>query len=427
MAAPKIPVNSVSNSVAQEQNITPWDVSGEIGQDGKVKPINYDKLVDQFGTKLIDDALLQRFEHVTGHKPHRLLRRGIVFSHRDLEVILDRYEKKDPFFIYTGRGPSSDVMHIGHMVPFELTKWLSDVFEVPLVVMLTDDEKYLISSMDRSTEEYKRFARENAKDIIAVGFNPERTFIFSDFDFMGGEFYRNVVQIAKRISRGTADASFGFDSTTNIGKVHFTAIQALKYAKPPLIHARFLDGLQGPGSKMSASVESTAIYLSDSPKQTSKKINQRAFSGGQETVQEHRAKGGNPEVDISYRYLTFFLEDDEELQRIEQDYRSGKMLTGEIKKICADELTKFCVSFQERRAKVTDEILDQFMTPRPLICRGVRSDTILAATEITIVLKDSSDAKDPGSKNQAKKLEKLRLIEAKKVNKHGGKEDKVED
>jgi tryptophanyl-tRNA synthetase len=121
-----------------EQSVNPWSVSGVVGEDGKVKPIDYDKLVDQFGTKLIDDALLERFERVTGQKPHRFLRRQIVFSHRDLEAILDKYEKNEPFFIYTGRGPSSDTMHIGHMVPFMLTKWLSDVFQVPLIVMLTD-------------------------------------------------------------------------------------------------------------------------------------------------------------------------------------------------------------------------------------------------------------------------------------------------
>jgi tryptophanyl-tRNA synthetase len=45
--------------------------------------------------------------------------------------------------------------------------------------------------------EYEAYARDNAKDIIAVGFDPERTFIFSDFDFMGGEFYRNIKRIAK--------------------------------------------------------------------------------------------------------------------------------------------------------------------------------------------------------------------------------------
>jgi tryptophanyl-tRNA synthetase len=126
-----------------QQDVNPWNVTGEVGEDGKVKAINYNKLVDQFGTKVIDDGLLARFGRVTGHKLHRYLRRGIVFSHRDLKLILDKHEKKQPFFIYTGRGPSSDIMHLGHMVPFQLAKWLSDVFDVPVIVMLTDGKYHL--------------------------------------------------------------------------------------------------------------------------------------------------------------------------------------------------------------------------------------------------------------------------------------------
>ena len=52
----------------REQNVNPWSVTGEVDEDGNVKPINYNKLVEQFGTKLIDEALLERFERVTGHK-----------------------------------------------------------------------------------------------------------------------------------------------------------------------------------------------------------------------------------------------------------------------------------------------------------------------------------------------------------------------
>lgn len=85
------PEQSAAASVSKKQDVNPWNVSGEVGEDGSVKPIDYSKLVEQFGTKLIDEALLERFERVTGHKPHRFLRRQIVFSHRDLETILDRY------------------------------------------------------------------------------------------------------------------------------------------------------------------------------------------------------------------------------------------------------------------------------------------------------------------------------------------------
>lgn len=108
-------------TVQAEQDVNPWSVSGEI-VDGVPIAIDYMKLINQFGTQAIDVNLLKRFEAVTGHKPHRLMRRGIVFSHRDLTIILDRHEQGKPFFLYTGRGPSSDSMHIGHSIPFAFTK-----------------------------------------------------------------------------------------------------------------------------------------------------------------------------------------------------------------------------------------------------------------------------------------------------------------
>lgn len=95
-------------STAREQVVTPFDVSGGVDETGKVVAIDYDKLISTFGSRKIDKELLDRFEKVTGRKPHRMLRRGLVFSHRDLNLILDKYEKGIPFFLYTGRGPSSD-------------------------------------------------------------------------------------------------------------------------------------------------------------------------------------------------------------------------------------------------------------------------------------------------------------------------------
>lgn len=67
---------------------------------------------------------------------------------------------------------------------------------------------------------------------------------------------------------------------------------------------------------MSASNPNTSIFLTDTPKQIKSKVNKHAFSGGQVTVEEHREKGGNCDVDIAYQYLTFFLEDDEKLLQI---------------------------------------------------------------------------------------------------------------
>lgn len=45
-------------------------------------------------------------------------------------------------------------------------------------------------------------------------------------------------------------------------------------------------------------------------------VNKHAFSGGRDTVEEHRRFGGNCDVDVSFMYLTFFLEDDDKLEQI---------------------------------------------------------------------------------------------------------------
>ncbi len=140
--------------------------------------------------------------------------------------------------------------------------------------------------------------------------------------------------------------------------------------KPALIHSKFLTALQGPGGKMSSSNPNSAIFMTDTPKQIKNKINRHAFSGGQETVEDHRRLGGNPDVDVSYIYLTYFEDDDAKLAKIYDDYKSGALLTGELKKLAIDLLQEYVQQFQERRNKVTDEVLDGFMKPRQLEWRG---------------------------------------------------------
>ena len=90
------------------------------------------------------------------------------------------------------------------------TRWLQDVFDVPLVIMMTDDEKYLFSKQIYTRDEIRTFTNKNARDILAVGFDVKKTFLFCDFDFMGGSFYENVVKISRCITYNTSKAVFGF-------------------------------------------------------------------------------------------------------------------------------------------------------------------------------------------------------------------------
>ncbi|KAI5954641.1 WRS1 [Candida jiufengensis] len=389
-----------------EQKITPWEVEGAV-VDGKAQGIDYDKLINQFGTKAITQETLARFKEVTGQEPHPFLKRGVFFSERDLHRILDLYEHGESFFLYTGRGPSSDSMHLGHMVPFIFTKWLQEVFDVPLVIELTDDEKFLFKPK-LTIDDVKKFAVENAKDIIAVGFKPDNTFIFSDLQYMGGAFYENVVRTSRQITQSTAKAVFGFNDSDCIGKIHFASIQIatafpssfpdvlnlppktpclipcaidqdpyfrvcrdvadkLKFSKPALIHAKFFPALQGATTKMSASDTTTSIFMDDTPKQIQKKINKYAFSGGQALAEDHRKYGGNPDLDVAYQYLSFFSYDDEKLEKLSEGYKKGEILSGEMKKECIEVLQEFVAAYQKRRSKVNEEVVNSFMKPHMLV------------------------------------------------------------
>jgi len=396
----KLKVEDSVNEETEEDVVDPWNVTS-----ASDKGIDYDKLIKKFGSKKIDDVLIERMEKITGKKVHRFLRRGVFFSHRDMHKVLDDVEKKKPFFLYTGRGPSSTAMHMGHLIPFIFTKWLQETFDVPLVIQLTDDEKFLFK--DLKLDDAKKLALENAKDIIALGFDMNKTFIFSDFMHIGGAFYENMIDIMKHVTFNQVKGIFGFDGSTNIGKIMFPAVQAapsfsssfpfifggkkdvtclipcaidqdpyfrmtrdvapvLKFKKPALLHSTFFPSLQGAQTKMSASDANSSIFLSDTPKQIKNKINKYAFSGGGATVEEHKEKGGNCDVDISYQYLTFFLEDDDKLEQIRQDYTKGELLTGFLKKELIDVLTPIVTAHQEARKTITDEIVKEYMRPRSL-------------------------------------------------------------
>lgn len=390
-----------SKQVNEDDIVDPWTVTSKSDAG-----VDYDKLIKRFGCSRIDDALIERLEKVAGKPVHPLIKRGIFFSHRDLHILLNMVESGKKFYLYTGRGPSSDSMHVGHLIPFIVTKWLQETFDVPLVIQLTDDEKTLWKEL--TVEQSMKMARENAKDIIAVGFDIKKTFIFADLDFMGrcSAFYQNIIRIQKCVTFNQVKGIFGFGDSDVIGKIGFPAVQAapafsttfpfifgndkipvlipcaidqdpyfrmtrdvaprLGFTKPALIHSSFFPALQGAKTKMSASDMNSAIFLTDTPKQIKNKINKHAFSGGRPTLEEHREQGGNTDVDVSFQLLRFFLYDDAELERIRLAYSKGEMLSGEIKKIAIETLQPIVADHQIRRKEVTDEILEEFLTLRRL-------------------------------------------------------------
>jgi len=370
----------------KEFKVTPYEVSGKV---------DYSKLIKEFGISKIDNMLLERIKKHTGEL-HPMLRREIFFAHRDLNWLLDEYEKGNKFFIYTGRGPSGPI-HLGHLGTWIFTKWLQDKFDVELWFQFTDDEKFLFK--DKSFDEIQKWTNENMLDVIALGFNPDKTHFLVDTKH-ASLIYPEAIKFAKKITLSTVKAAFGFNDSSNIGQVFYTSMQAvpaiipsvlkrknipcliplavdqdphfrvardiypkLGFYKPSLIHGIFLPPLSGISGKMDSSGkgDTEAILTTDSPKEVENKIKKYAFSGGQPSLQEHRKKGGNPDIDVSYQYLKMLFEpDDKKLKKIHDDYKSGKLLTGELKEILIEKINSFLKHHQQEREKAKSKI-EKFM------------------------------------------------------------------
>lgn len=368
--------------------VTPYEVEGAI---------DYSKLIKEFGVSPLDERTFERLKKHT-KELHPFIRRGVFFAHRDLNWLLDEYEKGNKFFVYTGRASSKGSrVHLGHLIPWILCKWLQDKFDVEMWFQFPDEEKFLYKD-DVSLQDTEKATYEDMLDVIALGFDPKKTHFLIDTKH-ANLMYKEACRVAKKITFNTVKSSFGFDDSMNIGSIFYTSMQAvpaflpsvikgknipcliplgidqdthfrisrdvmpkLGYYKPAIIHNVFLPPLTGIGGKMAASgADSGAIYTTDSPKEVERKIKKYAFSGGRDTLEEHRKLGGNPDVDISFQYLKmFFEEDDKKLKKIESDYRAGKLLSGELKQILIDKINIFLKDHQKKREDAK-KIIDKFI------------------------------------------------------------------
>lgn len=461
-----------------DKALTPWAVSGIV---------NYMAQINRFGTNAIDGALIQRWERVTKMKAHTWLRRGIVFSHQDIDSILNCVEQGIPIFLYTGRGPSSESMHMGHMVPFKFTKYLQDALNCIVVIQMSDDEKFLFKDGNRDVDlkKFNELTYKNAKDIIACGFDKNKTYIFSNLETNGGDLYFNNILIAKATTMNTIKATYGIGETVDeavlkvvkealekelkkeepdqesirsfekllknngnkesnsIGQcmwpvfqcgpafatsfkslfiraitnalktknmpdmVHKNMKKALKelstigktqsmmclvpmaidqapyfrmardvahtlgHPKPAVIHSEFLPGLHQAHGKMSSTANDTAtLFLDMDEKIIRNVIKKHAFSGGKTTLNEHKMYGGNISIDISYQYLTYFLDDDNELKQIAEKYSAGDMTSGDLKNITANKIAEVITEHQHNKAAITDDDLAEFFNPSRVLDIG---------------------------------------------------------
>jgi tryptophanyl-tRNA synthetase len=367
-----------SNNKPMGNKIDPW-------KDQAIR--DYAKLLREFG--------IQDFRPLARRipEPSLCMRRGIIFGHRNFGRILDAVKKKQKFVMLTGLMPSGR-FHIGHkMVADEIIYLQGQGARTYLLV--ADIEAY--NMRGGSLDELRKTAiEEYLINYIALGLRPRNC----DFYFQSqrsrdpdkaNAYYRLIGMVSKRTTFNEMKAIYGELTPGKIMSV-FTQVSDILHPQlpefegpcpvvvpvgvdqdphikltrdivsrmkgkreldlmpPSSLYHEFMPGLKG--GKMSSSDPYSYIALTDDPGTVKEKINKYAFSGGQPSVAEHRRKGGNPDIDVAFQMLRFMFEpDDRKLRKIHDDYRSGRLLTGELKQIATERITEFLRAHRKKRKR----------------------------------------------------------------------------
>ncbi len=363
-----------------EQIVTPWEVKGKI---------DYDKLISEFGISKME-ALPQIFNK------NILFRRGYIFGHRDFGRIVDAVTNKKRFVMMTGLMPSGK-FHLGHMTVAQQIIFYQSL-GAKIYLAVADVEAY--NTRNANTDELRKIAvEEYLTSYIALGLKKKNCdFYFQSERSKDGKksnaYYSLANQLARHITFNEFKSIYG---EITPGKMSSALLQASDMLHPQLegfegkplpivvpvgadqdphlrlardaskriklhnfmqlssTYNKFIPGLRG--DKMSSSDSTSYIALTDTPEEAANKIKKYAFSGGQATLEEHRKKGGNPDIDVSFQYLKVIFEpDDKKLRKIEDDYRSGKLLTGELKQMLIDRMTKFLKEHYKKREKAKSQV-----------------------------------------------------------------------
>lgn len=348
--------------------------------------VNYEKLIEEFGIKPFHD-LLGDIEN-----PHILMRRGVIFGHRDYGRIVKAIREKNDFAVVTGMMPSGK-MHIGHKMIVDQLIWYQDK-GAEIYIPIADMESY--SARGISFPEAKQIAiDEYITNYIALGLDPDDENLHIYLQSENKTVQDLAYKLAKKVNMNEMKSIYGFSGSTNIAHLYTPLIQVsdilhpqieelggpkptvvpvgpdqdphirltrdiaerfksqFNFISPSSTYHRFITGLTG--GKMSSSKPKTAIFLSDPPEVAEKKL-KSAKTGGRESLTEQKEKGGVPEDCVVYEMLLYhLLQSDVELNEIYQQCKEGSIMCGECKARAAELMRNFFKDLETKRTKAKDK------------------------------------------------------------------------
>lgn len=332
-------------------------------------PEDYKKLVDKFG--------LEKFNSADFPDSNLLMRRGIIFAGRDLQIISKSIKQKKKFYVLTGIMPTADKIHFGTKSVIDMVSYFQK-HGAETYVLIADLEAAATRGIDLEV------ARKRAIDIhipcyIALGLDPKKTHFYFQSDnkkvtslafqlsnkatlneyraIYGNpepsRIMASVLQVADILHPQLGEPMpgiipVGIDQDPHIRLSRDIAARAkqFNFFLPSSINHKFLPSLSG-DQKMSKS-EGNSLYLLDSDDEIKKKIS-KALTGGQKTLEEQKTLGGDPNKDMIFElFRQHLITDDKELKKREEDYRKGKILDSENKKYASELLITFMADFRKK-------------------------------------------------------------------------------
>ena len=198
---------------ADDVRLDPW---------GSSTIADYRKLFEQFGIEEFDEVL------PAVPNPHYLMRRGVIFGHRDYRPVADAMREGEPFAALSGFMPTGDP-HIGHKMVFDEIIWHQqqggDAYG-----LIADLEAHAARGL--TWDEIDEHARSYVLSLLALGFDPEE-----------GELYRQsenrqlqdlAFELGAEANASELQAIYDFDGETNISYMQSVVTQMADILYPQL-------------------------------------------------------------------------------------------------------------------------------------------------------------------------------------------------
>ncbi len=339
-------------------------------------PEDYEKTIKEFGIKLISDELKKKLPD------HYLFRRNIIFAHRDLDKFLEAKEKGESIAVLTGIKPSNN-FHLGSKLVVDQMKIYQDM-GAEIFYSVADLEAYQVNK--KSLEELHETAIDNIADLLALGIKDTNYFYKQSEEKevmqLGYKYARNVTYNMMKAIYGEKTIGENMVSLLQVGDILYPQMEKFggkkhvvvpigldqdphmrltrdiafkhKLTLPSSTYHKFMRSLSG-SNKMSKRDELGMISLSDDEKIIKKKVN-RALTGGRDTIQEQKVKGGQPDKCVVFELFAYhFEEDDEKLLERKKACLKGELTCGQCKKELIEKINSFLKQHQEKKEKLRDK------------------------------------------------------------------------